>query len=52
MKFFRKLAITIAAVLIVVVVFTFVSGNATNMLQSMINWVAGLFGTTGPVLFT
>lgn len=52
MKFFRKLAITIAGVLIVVVVFTFVSGNATAMLQSGIDWVAGLFGTTGPVLFT
>ncbi len=44
MKTWQKLAITAGIILVAVTVFMFINGNATSMLQTIVDWVfEGLF---------
>lgn len=53
MKTWQKLAITAGIILVAMTVFLFINGQATNMLQTIVDWVfVSLFGfNNAPQLF-
>lgn len=54
MKTWQKLAITAGIILVAMTVFLFINRQATDMLQTIVNWVfEDLFGfNNAPQLFT
>lgn len=54
MKTWQKLAITAGIILVAMTVFLFINGQATKMLQTIVNWVfTSVFNfSQAPKLFT